>query len=62
MGPQGRWRSVPGLAGRGRQESTAQEPARLRAESARLLKAEKEWQLEREILRRAAAYVAREMK
>ncbi len=38
------------------------ELARLRAENARLVKAEKEWQLEREILRRAAAYFAREMK
>ncbi|MFD6555286.1 transposase [Streptomyces sp. NPDC058398] len=38
------------------------ELARLRAENARLLKNEKEWQLEREILRRAAAYFAREMK
>ncbi len=35
---------------------------RLRAENARLLKAEQEWRLEREILRRAAAYFAREMK
>jgi transposase len=34
----------------------------LRAENARLLKAEKEWQREREILRRAAAYFAREVK
>jgi transposase len=38
------------------------EVARLRAENARLLKAEKEWQLEREILRRAAQYFAKEMK
>ncbi|MFD3782175.1 hypothetical protein [Streptomyces sp. NPDC058612] len=38
------------------------ELARLRADNARLLKAEKEWQLEREILRRAAAYFAKEMK
>ncbi len=38
------------------------ELARLRAENARLIKAEKEWQLEREILRRAAAYFAKEMK
>lgn len=38
------------------------ELARLRAENARLLRAEKEWQLEREILRRAAAYFAREVK
>ncbi|MEU6090831.1 hypothetical protein ABZ865_29325 [Streptomyces sp. NPDC047085] len=36
--------------------------AGLRAENARLLKAEQEWQLEREILRRAAAYFAREVK
>lgn len=36
--------------------------ARLRAENARLLKAEKEWQPEREILRRAAQYPAKEMK
>ncbi|MFD5514333.1 transposase [Streptomyces sp. NPDC127051] len=36
--------------------------ARLRAENARLAKAGKEWQPEREILRRAAAYFAREMK
>ncbi|GGL04928.1 transposase [Streptomyces flaveus] len=40
----------------------ADELVRLRAENARLAKAEKEWQLEREILRRAAAYFAREMK
>jgi transposase len=40
----------------------AEELARLRAENARLLKAEKEWQREREILRRAAAYFAREVK
>jgi transposase len=38
------------------------ELTRLRAENARLVKAEKEWQLEREILRRAAAYFAKEMK
>jgi transposase len=40
----------------------AEELARLRAQNARLLKAEKEWQLEREILRRAAASFAREVK
>jgi len=40
----------------------AAELDRLRADNARLLKAEKEWQLEREILRRAAAYFAKEMK
>jgi len=38
------------------------ELARLRAENARLQKAEKEWQLEREILRRATQYFAKEMK
>ncbi|WP_406728651.1 transposase [Streptomyces sp. GD-15H] len=43
-------------------QDPAAELARLRAENARLLKAEKEWQLEREILRRAAAYFAREVK
>ena len=41
---------------------SAEELARLRAENQRLLKAEKEWQLERWILRRAAAYCAREVK
>ncbi|GHG45125.1 transposase [Streptomyces hydrogenans] len=40
----------------------AEEPARLRAENARLLKAEKESHLERETLRRAAAYFAQEAK
>jgi transposase len=50
--------------GRGEQnsESREEELARLRAENGRLRKAEKEWELEREILRRAAAYFAREMK
>ncbi|KJK58549.1 transposase [Saccharothrix sp. ST-888] len=43
-------------------EEHQEELARLRAENARLLKAEKEWQLEREILRRAAQYFAKEMK
>jgi len=43
-------------------QSTAEELTRLRAENARLLKAEKEWLPEREILRRAAAYFAREVK
>lgn len=43
-------------------ESEADELARLRAESARLRGAQKEWQLEREILRRAAAYFAKEVK
>jgi transposase len=41
------------------QSGSQEELARLRAENARLLKAEKEWQLEREILRRAAQYFAR---
>lgn len=35
---------------------------RLRAELGRLRKAEKEWELEREILRRAAQYFAKEMR
>ena len=43
-------------------ESRDEELARLRAENGRLRKAEKEWELEREILRRAAAYFAMEMK
>jgi transposase len=45
-------------AGRDVGISEAEELARLRAENARLLKAEKAWQLEREILRRAASYGA----
>jgi transposase len=49
-------------AASGASQDTAAELARLRADNARLLKNEKEWQLEREILRRAAAYFAREMK
>ncbi|POG44891.1 transposase [Streptomyces sp. ZL-24] len=51
--------AVPGRSDTG---GEAEELARLRAENARLLKAEKEWHLEREILRRAAAYFAREVK
>ncbi|MGW7671575.1 hypothetical protein ACWGJX_31300 [Streptomyces sp. NPDC054775] len=43
-------------------ESRDEELARLRAENGRLRKAEKEWELEREILRRTAAYFAKEMK
>ena len=43
-------------------ETQADELARLRAENARLRGAEKEWQLERDILRRAAAYFAKEVK
>lgn len=43
-------------------EGRDEELARLRAEIGRLRKAEKEWELEREILRRAAAYFAREVK
>ena len=48
--------------GAGADGTEADELARLRAENARLRGAEKEWQLEREILRRAAAYVAKEVK
>jgi len=48
--------------GRDGSVSAAEELARLRTENARLLKAEQEWQLEREILRQAAAYFAREVK
>jgi transposase len=48
--------------GRPQAEGTDAEPARLRTENARLLKAEKEWQPERGIPRRAAACFAREMK
>ncbi|MER7578088.1 hypothetical protein [Streptomyces sp. NPDC126514] len=43
-------------------QDTGAELARLRAENTRLTRAEKEWQLEREILRRAAAYFAREIR
>lgn len=39
-----------------------EELARLRVENGRLRKAEKEWELKWEILRRAAAYFAREVK
>ncbi|WP_329202227.1 hypothetical protein [Streptomyces sp. NBC_01435] len=42
--------------------SPAEELAGSRAENTRLLKAEKEWQPERELLRRAAACFAREVK
>ncbi|CAL9486950.1 hypothetical protein SUDANB58_03176 [Streptomyces sp. enrichment culture] len=48
--------------GRDGSVNAAEELARLRVGNARLLKAEQEWQLEREILRRAAAYFAREVK
>lgn len=48
--------------GRDGSVSPEEELARLQAENARPLKAEQEWQLEREILRRAAAYCAREVK
>ncbi len=50
--------------GRGEQSEEGQEEelARLRAENSRLRKAEKEWELEREILGRAAAYFTKEMK
>jgi transposase len=48
-------------AAAGAPADAADELVRLRAENARPAKAEKEGQLEREILRRAAAYFAREM-
>lgn len=51
--------AVPGCRDTG---GEAEELARLRAENARLLKAEQEWRLEREILRRAATYFAREVR
>lgn len=54
--------NVPDARGGSGPESQTGELARLRAENARLLKVEKEWRLEREILRRAAAYFAREVK
>lgn len=54
--------SQAAAGGSGQAGSQEAEVARLRAENARLLKAEKEWQLEREILRRAAQYFAKEMK
>lgn len=50
----------PTAAGDG--HGPAEELARLREENKRLRKAEAEWQLECEILRRAAAYFAREVK
>jgi transposase len=53
-------RAVPGRRDAG--SSEVEELARLRAENARLLKAEQEWRLEREILRRAVAYFGREVK
>lgn len=43
-------------------EDRDEELARLRAELGQLRKAEKEWELEREILRRAARYFAQEMR
>lgn len=61
-------RQADEAAGRGqvRGEETAEdrdeELVRLRAELGRLHKAEKEWELEREILRRAAQYFAKEMR
>ena len=59
-------RQADELAGRGERgqavEAPGEELVRLRAENTRLRKAEAEWQLEREILRRAAAYFAREVK
>ncbi|AWZ05248.1 hypothetical protein DRB96_10800 [Streptomyces sp. ICC1] len=54
----GRGPALGGEAAEGRDE----ELVRLRAELGRLRKAEKEWELEREILRRAAQYFAKEMR
>lgn len=51
--------AVPGRRDTG---GEVDELARLRAENDQLLKAEEAWHIEREILRRAAAYLAREMK
>lgn len=63
VGAGGQGRRQPGRSGfSGQAGSQEAEAAPLRAENARLLKAEKEWQLEREILRRAAQYFAKEMK
>ncbi|MZE55680.1 hypothetical protein GTY86_31270 [Streptomyces sp. SID5770] len=50
------------IRGGGAAEGRDEELARLRAELGRLRQAEKEWGLEREILRRAAQYFAREMR
>ncbi|MFE0700930.1 hypothetical protein [Streptomyces sp. NPDC058872] len=43
-------------------ESLNEELVRLRAELGRLRRAEREWEFEREILRRAAQYFAKEMR
>ena len=51
--------STPGAQG---SQGSQEELARLRTENAGLLKAEKEWQVEREMLRRAAQFFAKEMK
>ena len=56
-------RQADELAGRGNRdepvaEGRDEELARLRAENGRLRRAEKEWELEREILRLAAQYFA----
>ncbi len=57
-------RQADEVAGRGQvrgveaAEDRDEELARLRAELGRLRKAEKEWELEREVLRRAAQYFA----
>lgn len=50
------------VRGDGAAEDRDEELARLRAELGRLRKAEKEWELEREVLRRAAQYFAKEMR
>ncbi len=52
--------SENGVGGAG--HGPAEELTRLWAENVHLLKAETEWLLEREILRRAVAYFAREVK
>jgi transposase len=58
-----RWDASPALPERRESGGTsAEELARLRAENARLPKAEKQWRLERETPRRAAASFAREVK
>jgi transposase len=49
-------------SGEAASESRDEEIVRLRAELGRLRKTEKEWELEREILRRAAQYFAKEMR
>lgn len=56
--PRSRWgpESARMIPRRARPRKRGGRDARLRAENAGLLKVEQEWQLEREILRRAAVY------